>query len=268
MLRNYLKSALRNLWRYKGHSLINILGLAVGMACLILIMLYVKSELSYDSFHEHKQQIYLLNIKTTNPQTGEQVKRAIGPYRLADELVVDFPDFEQIIRFAARGGESIDVGDQTFVEENLAFVDPEVFQAFTFPLIEGSSDHVLEDPYSVVITPEIATKYFGRNPAIGKMLRIRDHDFAVTGILKKIPDQSQFQYDILISMNSADCVADQGVHPAGNSGISSSITFRLANHAWLVAGFCLSSEYGRGRFFIIRANSTYNSLVDGCLSNG
>jgi putative ABC transport system permease protein len=217
MFKNYLKSALRNLWRYKGHSAINILGLAIGMACLILIMLYVKSELSYDRFHEHKQQIYLLNIQTTNPQTGEQAKRAIGPYRLADELAVDFPDFEQIIRFAQER-ESIEVGDQTFIEENLAYVDPEVFQAFTFPLVEGNPNHVLDEPYSVVITQEIATKYFGNSPAIGKMIRIQDHEFAVTGILNKIPDQSQFRYDILVSMNCAEQVFSRVVRENWGEG--------------------------------------------------
>lgn len=202
MLRNYLKSAIRNLWRYKGHSTINILGLAIGMACLILIMLYVKSELSYDKFHKHNEQLYLLNIQTTNPQTGEQAKRAIGPYRLAEELTVDFPDFEQIIRFAP-GGRTVEVDDQTYVEENLAFVDPEVFQAFTFPLIQGNPGTALVDPYSVVLTPEVATKYFGNTNAIGKTIKIGESDFAVTGILKKIPDQSQLRFDILVSMNCA-----------------------------------------------------------------
>ncbi|GJM28951.1 MAG: ABC transporter permease [Cyclobacteriaceae bacterium] len=203
MLKNYLKSALRNLWRYKGHSAINILGLAIGMACLILIMLYVKSELSYDKFHQHKDQLYLLNIQTTNPQTGDQVKRVIGPYRLADELAVDFPDFEQIIRIAPRGGESVEIADQIYIEERLAFVDPGVFQTFTFPLIQGNPQTALDDPYSVVITPKTAQKYFGEVNALGKTVRIRDFDFAVTGIMEEIPEQSQFRCDILVSMNCA-----------------------------------------------------------------
>ena len=193
------------------------MGLAIGMTCLILILLYVKSELSYDRFHEYKSQIYLLDIKTTNPQTGEQAKRAIGPYRLADELSVDFSDFEQVIRFAEQT-ESIEVNEETYIEENLAFVDPEVFKAFTFPLIKGSPDHVLDDPYSVVISQEIATKYFGDDEAIGKMIQIRDHDFAITGILKKIPDQSQFQYDILVSMNCAEQVFSRVVRENWGEG--------------------------------------------------
>ena len=158
------------------------------------------------TFHQHRKQIYLLNIQTTNPQTGEQSKRAIGPYRLADELAVDFPDFEQVIRFAPQGRELVDVGDQTFEEENLAFVDHEVFQAFTFPLVEGNPSTALEDPYSVVITAAIAKKYFGDDSPMGKMIRIREHDFLVSGIMEEVPDQSQFKYDILVSINCAEQV--------------------------------------------------------------
>ncbi len=203
MLRNYIKSALRNIWRYKGHSFINILGLAIGMACLILIMLYVKSETSYDKFHVNRDHLYLLSIKTTNPQTGEQSKRAIGPYRLADELEVDFPDFEQIIRFAPQGQEAIEVGEDTYYEEQVTFVDPEVFQAFTFPLLQGNPETALDEPYSVVINNEIAQKYFGKSEALGRTIKIGDDDFKITGILQKVPEESQFQFDIMISMNCA-----------------------------------------------------------------
>ncbi len=203
MFRNYLKSALRNLWRYKGHSLINILGLAVGMACLILIMLYVKTELSFDRFHQYRNQVYMLNLQATNPQTGERSNSAIGPYRLADELKIDFDDFDEIVRIAARGGEYVEVGNELYIEEKLAFVDPEVFEVFTFPLLKGNPADALVDPYSIVITEKIAQKYFGDSDPIGRTVKIRELDFNVTGILKEIPKQSQFQVDVLVSMNCA-----------------------------------------------------------------
>ena len=203
MLKNYLKSALRNLWRHKGHSAINILGLAVGMTCLILIMLYVKSELSYDRFHVNRDQIYLMNMQVTNPQTGERSKYAIGPYRLADELKVDFDDFDEVVRFAPQGGEYVEVEDKIYVEEHLAFVDPQVFDVFTVPLLEGNATDALADPYSVVVTPRIAQKYFGDRNPIGQSIRIRDLDFNISGILQEIPEHSQFQFDILVSMNCA-----------------------------------------------------------------
>ena len=167
MLRSYLRSAIRNLWRYKGYTLINVLGLAIGMACVMMIILYVKSELSYDKFHEHKDRLHLLNIQTTNPQTGETSKRAIGPYRLADELAVDFPDMK-FVRFAPQGQQAIEYQDQTFQEEDIAFVDPNVFSLFSFILEEGDPSSALIDPFSLVLTRKSAQKFFGDNDPMGE----------------------------------------------------------------------------------------------------
>ncbi len=203
MIQNYIKTAFRNLWKHKGYTAINMLGLAIGMACVMLIMLYVRSEISYEQFHENKDEIYLLNVQGTNPQTGEVTRRAIGPYRLADELAVDFPDFENIIRFAAQGRETVEYGDETYREENLAFVDDGVFEAFTFPLIKGEPSTVLDDPYSIVITEAVATKWFGTDEPVGKVVRLRDRDFTVKGLMEEIPGNSQFDFNILVSMNCA-----------------------------------------------------------------
>src|SRR5690606_6647771 len=123
--------------------------------------------------------------------------------RLADELKVDFPDLEQIIRIAPQGRETIEYQDQIYQESKLAFVDPEIFQVFTFPLSTGDPGKVLEDPYSLVMTDAIAKKYFGNHNPIGQVVRIRNADFKVTGIMEEIPDQSQFKFDILVSMNCA-----------------------------------------------------------------
>lgn len=203
MLRNYLKTAIRNLWKYKGYTFINIIGLAIGVACVMLILLYVQSEVSIDGFHENKDRIYRLNIQVTNPQTGEVRERAIGPYRLADELKNDFSDFSHIIRFAPQGRELIEFDDQQFLEERLAFVDPEVFDVFNFPLITGDPSTALDNPFSLVLSEETAERYFGSENPIGKGLTIRDQIFEVTGIMENVPNNSQFQFDILVSMNCA-----------------------------------------------------------------
>jgi putative ABC transport system permease protein len=203
MLRNYLKTALRNLWKHKSYTLINILGLAIGVACVLLILLYVQSELSVDSFHDNKDQIYRLNIQVTNPQTGEVRERAVGPYRLADELKNDFSDFSHIIRFAPQGREMVEFDDQQFLEEQLAFVEPEVFEVFNFPLITGDPQTALDNPFSLVLSEETAERYFGSENAVGKGLVIRDQVFEVTGIMENIPNNSQFQLDIMVSMNCA-----------------------------------------------------------------
>ncbi len=203
MLRNYLKTALRNLWKYKGYTFINVFGLAIGVACVMLILLYVQSEVGMDGFHENKDRIYRLNLQVTNPQTGEVRERAVGPYRMADELENDFSDFTHILRFSPQGRELVEFDDQQFLEEQLAFVAPEVFEVFNFPLITGDPATVLEKPFSLVLSEETAQRYFGSENAIGKGLTIREQIFEVTGIMENIPNNSQFQMDIAVSMNCA-----------------------------------------------------------------
>ena len=201
MIKNYFKIAIRNLIRHKGYSTINILGLAIGMACVILIMLFVQRELSFDNFHANKDKIYRLNIQVTNPQTGAKTQRAVGPYRLADELETDFPDMDHIIRFAPQSREAIDYKNETYVEENLSFVEPNVFEVFDFKLIKGDKLTALQDPFSLVITEEVSKKYFNEEDGIGKVVKIRDMDFVVSGIMEEIPKNSRFAFDILVSMN-------------------------------------------------------------------
>ncbi|MCB0835980.1 MAG: ABC transporter permease [Bacteroidetes bacterium] len=206
MLQNYIKTAFRNLWRYKGYTAINILGMAIGMACVILIMLYVQSETNFDTFHPNESQLYRVNIQITNPQTGDKNQRAIGPYRLADELAADFSDFKYVARLAPQGNTQVEYQNQQFQEENFAFADPEFLQMLHFPLIKGNKETALDDPFSVVLTASSAQKYFGDEDPIGKILRIRDRDFAVSGVLEEIPENTQFGYDMLASMNCADQV--------------------------------------------------------------
>ena len=225
MLKNYIRTALRNLWKYKGYATINILGLAIGMACVILIMLYVQGELNYDTYHQNKDRIYRLNINTTNPNTGATAERSIGPYRLADELKPDFPDFEAIVRFAPQGRELVEYQDLQFAEEELAFVDPNVFSVFDFPLLEGDPSTALEDPFSLVVTDEIAQKYFGSENPMGKTLNIRDEEFEITGIMAEVPSNSQFQINMMVSMNCAQQVFSRIV--LENWGEGSVATFAM-----------------------------------------
>ncbi|MEM8906867.1 MAG: ABC transporter permease [Bacteroidota bacterium] len=206
MIQHYIKTALRNLWKFKGYSIINILGLTIGMACVILIMLFVNTERSFDNFHTNKDRIYRLNLKTTNPRTGEVNERAVGPYRLAKELSPDFPDFSHIIRFAPQGRETVRSGDQRFNEEQLTFVDPSVFAVFDFSLLRGNPATALKDPFSMVVTEDIARKYFGNLDPIGQSLEIRERQFEITGILAEIPQNSRFQFNMMVSMESADQV--------------------------------------------------------------
>lgn len=223
MLQHYTKIALRNLWKHKIYSFINILGLSIGMASVLLIMLYVQNELSYDNFHPNKEQIFRLNVEVTNPRNGEKQVRAIGPFRLAKELATDFTDLPHILRFAPTGQEQVILNDQRFNEEGLAFVDPNVFEVFHFPLIKGEASTALEDPFSMVVTAEIARKYFGDQDPLGQVLTIREREFKITGIMEEVPENSQFRYNMLVSMNCAEQVFSRIV--LENWGEGSSETF-------------------------------------------
>ncbi len=202
MFRNYLKTAIRNLWKFRGYTFINIVGLSIGVACVLLILLYVQTELGFDRFHEQRDHIYRLNLSVTNPQTKETSQRAIGPYRLAEELAVDFPDMT-LIRFAPQGRELIELEEELFTEEAFAFVDPEVFEVFHYPLIEGDPETALQNPYSIVLSERAAKKYFKDANPIGKSLTIRDNLFEVTAVMENVPNNSQLNFDVMASMNCA-----------------------------------------------------------------
>ena len=153
MFKNYLKIALRNIWKHRAHSAINIMGLAIGMASVMLILLYVRSETSVDKFHVNLDSIYRLNLRTTNPQTAEVSDYARSPYRMATELAVDFPEWE-FVRFIASGNEEIIVDNISYNEDRFTFADDGVFEVFSFDLIHGDNATVLDDPFNGTTAPK------------------------------------------------------------------------------------------------------------------
>jgi putative ABC transport system permease protein len=201
MLKNYLKIALRNLLRHKGYSLINILGLAVGMASCILILLYVHDELSYDKYHEQADQIYRVTREWFNSDGSSSlhlghVAPPIGPL-----LKNDFPDILQMARINSGGNPLLRHGDKVFQEERFYFADPNIFEIFTLPLLKGDPKNALADPNGVVLTPAMARKYFGDEEPLGQVLNIDGQaDLKVTGVMQEVPANSHFHFDFLGSM--------------------------------------------------------------------
>lgn len=194
MLKNYIKIALRNIKKQKVNSFINISGLAVGLAAVILLLLYIQYEISYDRFHEKADRIYRVAIE-------EKESRRLGiatPAPLAPLMRADFPEVEDAVRFMKRDNRLVSYHDQHFIENNFFFVDPEIFDLFSLELLEGNPEAVLSNPNSVVITETMAKKYFGHENPIGKIIRFEDvYDFQVTGILTNLPENSHFQVNFL-----------------------------------------------------------------------
>jgi putative ABC transport system permease protein len=204
MFTNYLKITMRNLRRNKAYSFINIAGLAIGMACCMLILLFVQDELSYDRFHQNKENLYRIQIAWRNPHTGEENENAINPYRLAEALRTDFPELPQVVRLYPQGRSLIRRGEKRFNENGFYYVDPNFFDVFSLPLLEGDPATALRDPYTVVITREMARKYFGDENPIGQSLTYDSDELKITGIMAELPHNSHFHCDFLASMTVAN----------------------------------------------------------------
>ncbi len=199
MFKNYLKIALRNIRRHKAYSFINIAGLTIGMTCVVLLLLWVKDELSYDKFHEKIDNIYLVSASIKKEKDELQVPSVPGVGPLLKEL---FPEVEESARFLAGYRTFIlTYKDRTFSERRVFPADPEVLEVFTFPLIEGDPKTALKDPYSLVLSERVSKKYFGDESPIGKVITV-DNQFPmkVTGVMKEVPGNSTFRFNILMPL--------------------------------------------------------------------
>lgn len=198
MFRNYFKIAFRNLLRHRVYSVINVMGLAVGMAIFILILSYVQNELSYDSFHEKTGQLYRLMRK--EKMEGSIRESDAVPAPLAPALLNDFPEIIHAVRMTGTGGVTVNHKDKSFVERGLKLADPSFFEAFSFPLAKGNPKTALQDKYSVVITEEIAEKYFGEEDPIGKILTCANRiDLKVSAVARNLPPNTVLDFDFLSS---------------------------------------------------------------------
>ncbi|HUU04544.1 MAG TPA: ABC transporter permease [Patescibacteria group bacterium] len=199
MLKNYFKIAWRNIILQKGYSLINIFGLAVGMACSFLILLWVQHETSFDRFHANADRIYRVIMEESHENGVEN--HPWMPFPLGRALVERFPEIIAVTR-TATDDFMVRYQDKIHSELGFLFVDPSFFSIFSFPFTKGNPAHALDDPASIVISDRMAEKYFGKENPMGKTLALSNRaDFAVSGVVH-IPAASDFQYDFFISFQS------------------------------------------------------------------
>ena len=222
MFSSYLKIAFRNLKRQKAYTFINIVGLAIGIAGCLLICLYVINEIQFERCHENGDRIYRVAGELNMHRQVERVAALLPP--LAPQLVSDFPEIENGVRlFNARDvGESaiLEYENNRFSEPDFYFVDPSIFNVFTFPLVSGNSETVLENPWSIVMTSAIARKYFGNENPVGKVLKFNDeYELTVTGILKDIPKSTQIQCPIMAGTATLELIDNVQLHSWGHIGL-------------------------------------------------
>ncbi len=201
MFKNYFKIAWRNLMKNKIFSFINIFGLATGMACSLLIFLFVKDELSYDRFNKDARNIYRV-VKDFVNDDGSRLPDATTPPALAPAMQKEIPEIVDVTRvFPNWGGNFLlTYKDKKIVEEKLCRVDSSFFDVFTFPFVQGNAKNAFKEINSIVITQSAAKRYFGNDNPMGKILHIDElGDLAVTGVLKDVPSNAHFHFDFLVS---------------------------------------------------------------------
>ena len=200
MLKNYLKIALRNIFHQKVYSIINIAGLSIGIACSILIMLWVQNELSYDNFHKKAGQIHQVYLTIKIDKKAETIEKTSAP--LAIDLKNEFPEIINSTRLCYLGETLLRFKESVFVENNGACVDRSFLQIFSFQLIKGDPARALNDPHSIILVENFAKKYFAGEDPLGKIVTMNNKtDFVVTGVMQNVPSNSNRKFDFLIPFN-------------------------------------------------------------------
>ncbi|NJB70233.1 putative ABC transport system permease protein [Saonia flava] len=205
MIKNYFKIAWRGLLKNKGYSVINIGGLAIGMACFLMIALFINNELSYDTYHKKGDNIYRIVHHSGSEEVED--KWIWGNAPVGPALKADFSEVAEMVQFSGRSDVLLEYNNNSFQESNCFYVDATVFDVFSWPLISGNPNTALEAPYSIVLTESMAKKYFGNEDPMGKTLdgaggRANDGIYTVTGVMKDVPSNSHFTFDFLMSMSS------------------------------------------------------------------
>ncbi|WP_215223989.1 ABC transporter permease [Echinicola shivajiensis] len=214
MWKNYIKIAWRNLLKKKVYASINILGLAVGMACCLVISMYIMDELSYDQYHEKKDRIYrVIHGNSSEGYISEDGKAESywvwGNAPVGPALMEEFPDIDKVVQFSGRSDLLLSYEEDAYQEEGVFFMDSTAFDVFSWEMIEGEPKKALVAPYSIVLTESLAKKYFGNEDPIGKTLkgsesagRSNAGDYTVTGVMEDPPKNSHFKFNALLSLST------------------------------------------------------------------
>ena len=204
MIKNYFTIALRNLLKQRFYAILNILGLSIGIASCLLILLYVADELSYDRFHTKADRIYRVGLN--GKIAGQDMHVAVTCPPLAEATVSEFPEVEMATRLSALENEVVRYEDVVYAENEVFFADSNFFSMFDYRLLEGDPKTALKEPNTLVMTESTARKYFGQENPLGKMLTVGDDNvtYTVSGVVEDLPENAHFHFDILYAMAALD----------------------------------------------------------------
>jgi len=205
MLENYFKILVRSLWKKKLFTILNMLGLAIGMTCYLVIFQYATFELSYDGFHENKDNIFRMQ-RDIYENNALKSSLAQTSYNLGPGLKKEFPEVLEVARCRQFPDNTVIYREQKYVDERIFIAEPAIFNVFSFQLIKGDPETALKDPNKIVISETIARKYFGSQDSMGKILRLTNkgvnYACMVTGVFKGVPENSHLKFDILLSLTT------------------------------------------------------------------
>ncbi|HEX8529637.1 MAG TPA: ABC transporter permease, partial [Cytophagales bacterium] len=216
MLRNYFTTTRRLLWKQKGYALLNLSGLALGLTTSLLILLWVRHELSYDQYHQKRDRLYFV-WHLVDEAKGWVVSDTQGP--VAPALLAEVPEVANAVRMTFNQHLQLTVGEKRFKESG-RYADPALFEMFSFPLVAGNPRTVLQNPSSIVLSDSLAFKYFGGvGPALGKTIRVDNKDnYIVSGVFRTIPDNASERFDFVLPFEVL-YKADEGLRDWGNSSL-------------------------------------------------
>ncbi|MFC2101157.1 ABC transporter permease, partial [Bacteroidota bacterium] len=208
LIYNYFKIAIRNILRDKFYTVINISGLAIGIACTIFIFLYIQDELGYDKYHKNHKQIF--RVEEDFNISGKQDRIAASAFPIGIALEKEIPEVEGFVRFNMVGKQLFRYDDKEFYEEDIFFADSSLTNIFTHNFIHGLPDKALTEPYTMIISQSLAEKYFGKENPIGKIITSgSNNSFKITAVFEDLPKNIHLRYDGIISMATMDALYSQ-----------------------------------------------------------
>jgi putative ABC transport system permease protein len=200
MIKNLLKTALRHLLKHPGYSILNILGLTLGIASALFLIIYVADEISYDKYHKNADRIY--RVSSTITETDDQFTWIVAQIPFGPQVVQDYPEVQSFVRFFNMPRALYKYGDKEYIEEDFYYADSTVFDIFTYQTVRGDPVAAISSPGKIALTQKAAARYFGDTDPIGKTITSGKDTYEVTGIIKDIPSNSHFRFDALTSRNN------------------------------------------------------------------
>ena len=200
MFKNILKTTVRYIYKHFGYSLMNILGLTLGMTSALFLIIYSANEISYDRYHEKADRIYRVSSKIT--ETDDQFTWIVAQIPFGPQVVQDYPDVQSFVRFIELGRTLFKYEDKEFNEDYFYYVDSTLFDIFTYKVVKGEVRTALEEPNKIILTEKTAAKYFGNADPIGKSLKTAERTYEVTGVIENVPFNSHFRFDALASRSN------------------------------------------------------------------